>query len=73
MKTPPTSYLLKQAAGVAKGGGRPGHASVASVSPADVLDVARVKAADVPGVPLRSVARSVAATARGMGLKVAGE
>jgi large subunit ribosomal protein L11 len=70
MKTPPTSYLIRQAAGLAKGASKPGHTSAGSLSPADVLAVARVKAADVPHVPLESVARSVAATARSMGVKV---
>ena len=73
MKTPPTSYLLKQAASLAKGAAKPGHGTVGSVSADDVLAVARVKATDVPHVPLASVARSVAATARSMGLKVVEE
>ena len=75
MKTPPTSHLLKSAAGVAKGAQKPGHASssVGSVSAAAVLEIARIKAADLPPhVPLRSVAKSVAATARSMGVKVVG-
>jgi large subunit ribosomal protein L11 len=70
MKTPPTSYLIRQAAGLAKGSAKPGHTSVGSLTPADVLAVARIKAADVPHVPLEGVARSVAATARSMGVKV---
>ena len=73
MKTPPTSYLLKQAASLAKGAAKPGHGTVGSVSADDVLAVARVKATDVPHVPLASVARSGAATARSMGLKVVEE
>ena len=76
MKTPPTSHLLKSAAGVAKGAQKPGHASgvVGSVSAATVVEIAKIKAADLPPhVPLRSVAKSVAATARSMGVKVVGE
>ena len=75
MKTPPTSHLLKSAAGVAKGAQKPGHASssAGSVSAAAVLEIARIKAADLPPhVPLRSVAKSVAATARSMGVRVVG-
>ena len=75
MKTPPTSHLLKSAAGVAKGAQKPGHASssAGSVSAAAVLEIAKIKAADLPPhVPLRSVAKSVAATARSMGVKVVG-
>lgn len=70
MKTPPTSYLLKQAAGLAKGAAKPGHGTIGSVTSADVAAIARVKATDTPHVPLASVARSVAATARSMGLAV---
>jgi len=70
MKTPPTSFLIRQAAGLAKGAAKPGHTSVGALSPADVLAVARIKATDVPHVPLASVARSVAATARSMGVRV---
>jgi ribosomal protein L11 len=40
------------------------------VRASDVVSIARVKAADVPHIPLASVARSVAATARSMGIKV---
>lgn len=75
MKTPPTSHLLKSAAGITKGAQKPGHASssAGSVSAAAVLEIARIKAADLPPhVPLRSVAKSVAATARSMGVKVVG-
>jgi large subunit ribosomal protein L11 len=72
MRTPPASYLLRQAAGLAKGAARPGHAAAGSVTDADVLAIARLKAADVPHVPLASVARSVAATARSMGVTVVG-
>ena len=70
MKTPPTSYLLKQAASLAKGAAKPGHGVVGEVTAADVAAIARVKATDVPHVPVASVARSVAATARSMGLRV---
>jgi len=70
MKTPPASYLLKEAAGLASGASKPGHASVGEVRASDVVSIARVKAADVPHIPLASVARSVAATARSMGIKV---
>ena len=76
MKTPPTSHLLKAAAGVAKGAQKPGHASgsVGSVPAATVVEIAKIKARDLPPhVPLRSVAKSVAATARSMGVKVVGE
>ena len=70
MKTPPTSYLLKQAAGLAKGAAKPGHGTIGSVTDDDVFSIARIKAGDTPHVPLASVARSVAATARSMGLAV---
>lgn len=76
MKTPPTTHLLKSAAGIAKGAQKPGHVSVSvgTVSAATVLEIAKVKAADLPPhVPLKSVAKSVAATARSMGVKVVGE
>ena len=76
MKTPPTSHLLKAAAGVTKGAQKPGQAwsGVGSVTAAAVVEIAKVKAADLPPhVPLRSVAKSVAATARSMGVKVVGE
>ena len=62
--------VAKQAAGLASGASKPGHASVGEVRASDVVSIARVKAADVPHIPLASVARSVAATARSMGIKV---
>src|SRR5271168_2661613 len=47
LKTPPTPVLLRQAAGLAKGAATPGREQVASVTDAQVTDIAKVKMKDL--------------------------
>jgi large subunit ribosomal protein L11 len=72
---PPTSWFLKRAAGVAKGASVPGKETIASVSAKAVYEIARVKQRHDPAlaeISLESLARSIVASARSMGIRVAG-
>ena len=73
MKTPPTSFYLKKAAGLETGSGAPGTLWVGSVSVKHVYEIAKLKQADQPGVPLESVAKQIVASARSIGIRVVRE
>jgi large subunit ribosomal protein L11 len=72
LKTPPTPVLLRQAAGVDKGSATSGREQVASVTDAQLADIARTKLPDLNTDDLESAKRQVAGTARSMGIAVAG-
>ncbi len=71
-KTPPVSELLKKAANIIKGSGVPNKNKVGTVTPAQVLDIAKTKMPDLNTVDLSSAVRQVEGTARSMGLEVKG-
>ena len=70
--SPPTSYFLKAAAGIKKGAAKPGHEVAGTVSMKHVYEIALVKAKDpaFEGVPLESVCKTVAGSARSLGIKI---
>lgn len=70
LKMPPSSYFIKRAAGLARGAARPGHETVSSISLKHLYEIARVKAPDMPGVPMRSVVRTLMYQCRSMGVSV---
>ncbi|KAJ2785429.1 mitochondrial 54S ribosomal protein YmL19 [Coemansia javaensis] len=72
VKSPPTAWLLKRAAGVAKGAAQPGKETVGTVSLKHVYAIAQIKAKDpvMSHIELRSICRSVIATARSVGIRV---
>ena len=70
MRTPPASYLLKKMAKVQGGSKEPGRSSVGTVTKAQVLEVAKQKMKDLNTDDLEAAAKTVAGTARSMGLQV---
>ena len=70
LKTPPTPVLLRQAAGIEKGGTAPGKEAVASVTDAQLAEIAQIKMPDLNANDLEAAKRQVAGTARSMGLTV---
>lgn len=72
IRTPPTSYLLKKAAGVEKGASTPGSESVGSVTLKHVYEIARIKQKDVhlSHVSLSSLCCSIVQTAKTCGIDV---
>ena len=71
-KTPPAAVLLKKAAGVKSGSGRPNTEKVGTVTDAQIQEIAKTKAADMSGADIEAMKRSIAGTARSMGLVVEG-
>jgi len=70
MKTPPVSYFLKKAAGLPKGGQTPGRAVVASVTSAQIREIAEKKMKDLNAINVEGAMKQVAGSARSMGLEV---
>ncbi len=71
-KTPPASFLLRQAAGVDKGSGVPNRSKVGQVTRAQVEEIARIKLPDLNTQSLDAAIATVLGTARSMGLEVKG-
>jgi large subunit ribosomal protein L11 len=69
-KTPPAAVLLKKAAGVKSGSGKPNKDKVGKVTSAQVREIAETKAADMTGSDVAAMIRSIEGTARSMGLVV---
>jgi large subunit ribosomal protein L11 len=69
-KTPPTPVLLRQAAGIEKGASNPSKEVVATVTSAQVEEIAKTKLPDLNTDDLESAKKQVAGTARSMGIKV---
>jgi large subunit ribosomal protein L11 len=71
-KTPPASVLLKKAAGLQKGSGRPNTEKVAKLQRAQLEAIAKTKEPDLTAGSLDAAIRSIAGTARSMGIEVEG-
>ncbi|HKB72433.1 MAG TPA: 50S ribosomal protein L11 [Thermoanaerobaculia bacterium] len=69
-KTPPAPVLLLKAAGVAKGSGQPNKVKVGKVTKAQVEDIAKLKMPDLNAGSLEAAVKTIAGTARNMGLDV---
>jgi large subunit ribosomal protein L11 len=69
-KTPPASILLKKAAKIDKGSGEPNKNKVGKVSSKQVREIAEQKLPDLNTSSIEAACRSVAGTARSMGLDV---
>jgi large subunit ribosomal protein L11 len=70
LKTPPTPVLLRQKAGLDKAASNPGKETVATVSEADVEEIAKIKLPDLNAYDLEAAKLHVRGTARSMGIKV---
>jgi large subunit ribosomal protein L11 len=73
IKTPPASYLLKQAAKIQGGSKTPGRESAGTVTMAQCRDIASKKMKDLNTTDVEAGARIIAGSARAMGLQVTGE
>ena len=72
MRTPPASYLIKQAAGVDAGSGVPNKEKVGSVTWDQCLEIGRTKMTDLNAASEEAAARIIAGSARSMGVTVEG-
>jgi large subunit ribosomal protein L11 len=69
-KTPPAADLLRRAAGVEKGSGRPNTTTVGRVSGDQIREIAEVKMRDLNAVDLDGAVKQVEGTARSMGIEI---
>jgi len=72
MKTPPATYLLKKAAGLKSGSPRPNSQKVGKVTRAQLEEIATLKKADLTAADMDAAVRTIAGSARPMGLDVEG-
>ncbi len=70
LKTPPASEMIKKAAGVPKGSSTPNTVKVASISQAQVREIAEAKMVDLNANDIDAAAKIIAGTARSMGITV---
>jgi large subunit ribosomal protein L11 len=71
-KSPPAAVLLRQAAGIEKGSATPHTVKVASVTQAQLEEIAKVKWEDLNANDIEMASRIIAGTARSMGITVEG-
>ena len=72
MKTPPASVLIKKAAKIAKGSPKPHTDKVGSITRAQVEEIAKTKMKDLTAADLEAAVRTIAGSARSMGITVEG-
>ena len=72
MKSPPAAYLLRKAAGIAKGSGEPNVKKVGKVTREQLEEIVKTKNADLTAADMDAAVRTVAGTARSMGITVEG-
>ncbi len=72
LKTPPASVLLKKAAGLKKGSGEPNKNKVGTVNRQQLEEIATTKMPDLTASDMDAAVRTIAGSARSMGLNVEG-
>jgi large subunit ribosomal protein L11 len=71
-KSPPAAVLLKKAAGIASGAKAPNKDKVGKVTRKQVLDIVKMKTKDMNSMSEEAAFRTIAGTARSMGIEVVG-
>ena len=72
MKTPPASFLLKKAAGLKSGSGRPNTEKVGTVTRAQLEEIVKAKEPDLTAADMDAAVRTIAGSARSMGIETEG-
>ncbi len=72
MKTPPASVLIRKAIGIEKGSGTPNTAKVGKITRKQLEEIARTKTPDLTAADLEAAVRTIAGSARSMGVDVEG-
>ena len=70
LRSPPAAVLLKKAAGLEKASGKPNSEKVGKVTKAQILEIVKMKAADLNAHDDEAACRIIAGTARSMGIEV---
>ncbi|MFZ8877891.1 MAG: 50S ribosomal protein L11, partial [Ilumatobacteraceae bacterium] len=71
LKTPPTPVLIRQKAGIDKASQRPGTETAATITEADVEEIAKIKMPDLNANDMEAAKQQVRGTARSMGVAIA--
>jgi large subunit ribosomal protein L11 len=72
MKTPPASVLIRKAIGIEKGSGVPNTTKVGRITRAQLEEIAKTKTPDLTAADLEAAVRTIAGSARSMGVDVEG-
>lgn len=72
MKTPPAAVLIRKSIGIEKGSGTPNTSKVGKISRAQLEEIAKTKTPDLTAADLDAAVRTIAGTARSMGVDVEG-
>jgi len=72
MKTTPASHLLKKAAGIESGSGTPNTKKVGKVTRSQLEEIAKMKQPDLTAADLDAAVRTIAGSARSMGIETEG-
>ena len=72
MKTPPASVLIRKQLGIEKGSGTPNTSKVGKISRKQLEEVAKTKTPDLTAADLEAAVRTIAGSARSMGIEVEG-
>src|SRR5690606_34801209 len=72
MKTPPATILIKKAAGIKSGSARPNADKVGTLTRAQAEEIAKTKQPDLTAADLDAAVRTIAGSARSMGINVEG-
>ncbi|HHY31620.1 MAG TPA: 50S ribosomal protein L11 [Firmicutes bacterium] len=70
LKTPPASFLIRKAAGIEKGSGKPNREKVAKLTRAQLREIAELKMKDLNATTIEAAERMIAGTARSMGVEI---
>ncbi len=73
IKTPPTSFLLKKYAKINKGAVKGSKETVATISEAQLREIAEIKLPDLNAYDVDAAMKIVAGTAKNMGIKIEGQ
>ena len=72
MKTPPAAVLIRKSIGIEKGSGTPNTSKVGKISRAQLEEIAKTKTPDLTAADLDAAVRTIAGSARSMGVDVEG-
>jgi large subunit ribosomal protein L11 len=72
MKSPPATILIKKAAGITKGSPRPHTDKVGKITRAQAEEIVNTKRADLSAADMDAAVRTIAGSARSMGIEVEG-
>ena len=72
MKTPPATVLIRKAIGIEKGSGTPNTSKVGKITRKQLEEIAKTKTPDLTAADLEAAVRTIAGSARSMGVDVEG-